>query len=92
MTLDLAGTPILSVITFLPLVGVLFIAFLPKGADGNARWAALWVTLFTFIVSLVIWIDFDHTTAEFQFVEECRGSGRSNTKWALTAFRCCSSS
>jgi NADH-quinone oxidoreductase subunit M len=69
MTLDLAGTPILSVITFLPLVGVLFIAFLPKGADGNARWAALWVTLFTFIVSLVIWIDFDHTTAEFQFVE-----------------------
>jgi NADH:ubiquinone oxidoreductase subunit 4 (subunit M) len=27
------------------------------------------VTLFTFIVSLVIWIDFDHTTAEFQFVE-----------------------
>ncbi|MCF8474374.1 MAG: NADH-quinone oxidoreductase subunit M [Emcibacter sp.] len=62
--------PILSIITFLPLLGVLFI-LLTKGenADRNARNAALWVTVFTFLASLILWFSFDKTTADFQFVE-----------------------
>ena len=36
----------------------------------NARWIALWTTLITFFVSLLIWWNFDTTTAGFQFVEE----------------------
>ena len=44
--------PILSVITFLPLVGALFICLL-RGDDEagvrNARWMALWTTLITFV-------------------------------------------
>ncbi|MEL6297220.1 MAG: NADH-quinone oxidoreductase subunit M [Pseudomonadota bacterium] len=67
---DLSETPILSVITFLPLVGVAFIAFLPKDAHRNARWAALFTTVFTFLASLTIWVNFDGSTAAFQFVEE----------------------
>jgi len=65
-------SPILSIITFLPLLGVLFIAFLPRNAAGdrNARHAALYTTIFTFAISLLIWINFDTTTADFQFVEE----------------------
>jgi NADH-quinone oxidoreductase subunit M len=61
---------LLSVVTFLPLAGALFIAFLNKDAKGNARWIALWTTLITFLVSLLIWWNFDKTTAGFQFVEE----------------------
>ncbi|MEM7774017.1 MAG: NADH-quinone oxidoreductase subunit M [Pseudomonadota bacterium] len=61
--------PLLSIITFLPLVGVLFIAFLPRDATRNARWGALWTTVVTFGVSLALWINFDPTTADFQFVE-----------------------
>src|SRR5688572_5800745 len=65
--------PILSVTTFLPLVGALFI-MLVKGeerlAKGTARWVALWTTLVTLAVSLVMVWRFDVTVAEFQFVEK----------------------
>jgi NADH-quinone oxidoreductase subunit M len=64
----------LSLITFLPLAGVLFILMArdekQEIVDRNARWIALWVSLITFLVSLVIWINFDTTSAGFQFVEE----------------------
>jgi len=70
--MNLTTSPILSIVTFLPLLGVLCIAFLPSSAAGdrNARWIALYTTLFTFAISLLIWINFDPSTADFQFVEE----------------------
>ncbi|MEQ1671204.1 MAG: NADH-quinone oxidoreductase subunit M [Hyphomicrobium sp.] len=61
---------LLSVVTFLPLVGALLIAFLNKDANGNARWIALWTTIITFLISTLIWWNFDKSTAGFQFVEE----------------------
>ena len=65
--------PILSVVTFLPLVGALFIVLL-RGDDEagarNARWIALWTTLVTFAVSLVLVWRFDPALAGFQFVEK----------------------
>jgi len=63
--------PILSVIVFLPIVGALFIAFLRDDAAGvqNARWVALWTTLVTFALSLILLWRFDYSSAEFQFVE-----------------------
>jgi NADH-quinone oxidoreductase subunit M len=68
--MNITTQPILSIVTFLPLVGALFIATLPKDAANNARWVALWTTLVTFGVSLLIWANFDSSTAAFQFVEE----------------------
>ncbi len=69
----MAGWPILSVITFLPIVGALFILAI-RGEDEislrNARFVALWTTIITFLLSLLLWIYFDHTTADFQFVEQ----------------------
>jgi NADH-quinone oxidoreductase subunit M len=64
--------PILSVITFLPIVGALFIATLgeDESSDRNARWAALWTTLITFAISLILLWRFDPSSAEFQFVEK----------------------
>ena len=61
---------ILSVITFLPLVGAVLIGFLNKDAKGNARWIAIWTTVLTFIVSLAIWINFDKSNPGFQFIED----------------------
>ncbi len=67
-----ASWPILSLVTFLPLVGAVFILFV-RGDDRtvaqNARWVALWTTVATFLVSLTLWIDFDRSSAAFQFVE-----------------------
>src|SRR5690348_10750650 len=64
--------PILSVVTFLPLAGAFFIALLPEDQAGtrNARWAALWTTLVTFVISLILIWRFDPTSADFQFVEK----------------------
>jgi NADH-quinone oxidoreductase subunit M len=65
--------PILSTITFLPLLGALLIAALrgrDESVDRNARFIALWTTLVTFALSLLLLRDFDPTTAQFQFVEQ----------------------
>ncbi|PKQ03974.1 MAG: NADH-quinone oxidoreductase subunit M [Alphaproteobacteria bacterium HGW-Alphaproteobacteria-12] len=63
---------ILSLITFLPLVGALVI-LVTRGDEAsvarNARYVALWTTSITFFVSLYIWWKFDPTTADFQFVQ-----------------------
>ena len=65
--------PILSTITFLPLLGALLIVALrarDEAGSRNARWVALWTTLVTFALSLLLWRDFDPSTAQFQFVEQ----------------------
>ena len=65
----MASWPILSLITFLPLVGALFILAL-RGEDEvtkrNARWVALWATLVTLAVSLILLWRFDPALPEFQ--------------------------
>jgi NADH-quinone oxidoreductase subunit M len=69
----MSSWPILSITTFLPVLGVLFIAMLNGDDDWvrrNARWAALWTTLVTFAVSLILLWRFDIASPEFQFVEK----------------------
>ncbi|MDT4742161.1 NADH-quinone oxidoreductase subunit M [Bradyrhizobium sp. WYCCWR 12699] len=65
--------PILSVTTFLPLVGAL-IVYLSRGDDEaakrNSRWIALWTTLITFAVSVILVMRFDPGNPDFQFVEK----------------------
>jgi NADH-quinone oxidoreductase subunit M len=72
--------PILSVVTFLPLVGAILIYVLARGgdaaADRNARWIALWTTIVTFAISLILVWRFDPTQSDFQFVEK--------TSWLAT--------
>ncbi len=67
-----AGFPVLSLVTFLPLVGVAILMTLRGNeADvaGNARWTALWTSLITFGISLVLWVRFDQRVSGYQFVE-----------------------
>ncbi|MEZ5856316.1 MAG: NADH-quinone oxidoreductase subunit M [Hyphomicrobiaceae bacterium] len=69
------GSNLLSLVTFLPCLFALAIATLNKESRGNARWFALWGTLITFAVSLLIWWNFDKTNPGFQFVEEAAWLG-----------------
>jgi NADH-quinone oxidoreductase subunit M len=65
--------PILSIVTFLPLVGALLIVIQRGEAEMVGRQAsliALWTSLITFALSLLLWIDFDSSTARFQFEEQ----------------------
>jgi NADH-quinone oxidoreductase subunit M len=71
------GFGVLSLVTFFPLVGALLIAAQNRAAKRNARWIALYTTLFTLGVSLWIWANFDKGSAAFQFVEEMNWLGGS---------------
>ena len=65
--------PWLSIIIFVPLVGIFFILLIRGDEETtarNARAIALWTSVVTFLVSLGIWINFDNSTSEFQFVEK----------------------
>src|SRR6201996_9376970 len=67
-----AGFPILSLITWLPLVGCLCIMMVRGDEEtvaSNARWTALWTSLLVFVLSLVLWVQFDPAEAGFQFNE-----------------------
>jgi NADH-quinone oxidoreductase subunit M len=68
----MASWPILSVVTFLPIAGALFVMALRDEAQAvrNARWVALWTTIVTFAVSLILVWRFDPGSPEFQFVEK----------------------
>ena len=65
--------PLLSLLIFLPLVGAVLILVLARGDEAvvarNSRWTALWTSAINFVLSLFIWVHFDTTTADFQFVE-----------------------
>ena len=64
--------PILSWLVLLPIIGAGIILLCSKddarGAE-SARMVALWTTLFIFGLSLLLWINFDNNTADFQFAE-----------------------
>ncbi|HEY5084266.1 MAG TPA: NADH-quinone oxidoreductase subunit M, partial [Rhizomicrobium sp.] len=63
---------LLSIITFLPLVGAVFILLLRGSSQAvarNAKWIALIFTIADFILTVVLWAKFDGSSSAFQFVE-----------------------
>ena len=69
LTMDLTSIPILSIITFLPLVGAIAVAIAPASV---ARPLALGFALLTWIVSLVLLVGYLPGRPGFQFVERLR--------------------
>ena len=65
--------PLLSVITFLPLTGVLFL-MLVRGSEANvatnSKLVALWVSGFTFLLSVFLYFGFDPNLSGYQFEEQ----------------------
>ena len=66
--------PLVSVIIFLPLIGALIILFIKEDelTSINIKWAALFTTLGTFILSLILWLQFDYLNPSYQFQEKFR--------------------
>ena len=79
----ISSWPLLSVITFLPLTGVLFLLLIRGNTESvatNARLVALWVSGFTFLLSLSLYFGFDAEMTGYQFEERAdwiSGSGNS---------------
>jgi NADH-quinone oxidoreductase subunit M len=70
----MSNWPLLTLVAFLPLVGAAFIFLFANGekevSDRNSKSVALLTTTLTFLISLIIWGQFDNSTAAFQFVEK----------------------
>ncbi len=65
--------PILSTVTFLPLVGIVLILLIrddSEAARRNIKSIAFVTTAFTFVISLFIWAGFDNSDPGFQMVEK----------------------
>ncbi|MCP5412615.1 MAG: NADH-quinone oxidoreductase subunit M, partial [Alphaproteobacteria bacterium] len=60
--------PLLSLCTFVPLVGAAAILLMPR--PDSARWIALGTTIVTFVLSLMVWAAFDPSNPGFQLVEK----------------------
>jgi NADH-quinone oxidoreductase subunit M len=68
----MSNFPILSLLIFIPLIGALFILAIRGDEEivkRNARQVALWTSSVVFALSLLLWKNFDISTADFQFVE-----------------------
>ncbi len=65
--------PILSLTTFLPMVGAALI-LLTRGeghaVERNAKYIALWTSVIVFFVSLTLWVNFDFDEVGYQFEEQ----------------------
>jgi NADH-quinone oxidoreductase subunit M len=69
----MASFPILSALLFVPIIGAALMLLL-RGTEENiarqSRMIALVTTLVSFALSVQLWLGFDSTTADFQFVEK----------------------
>ncbi|MBT7897458.1 MAG: NADH-quinone oxidoreductase subunit M, partial [Rhodospirillales bacterium] len=68
----MSNWPLLSLTTFVPLIGAAFI-FLIRGDEAvvarNARNVALWTSLITMVLAVMVWAQFDPKSAAFQLEE-----------------------
>jgi NADH-quinone oxidoreductase subunit M len=64
--------PIISVTIFLPLLGSLIIFLIKEdeSSSNNIKWAALWTSIGTFILSCLIWLQFDNAFVGYQLIEK----------------------
>ncbi len=61
--------PVLTLLVSLPVIGAVLVLLLGKGRDNAVRQLALAVSLITFALSLYMWLHFDPSSADYQFVE-----------------------
>ena len=67
--------PLLSLVTFLPLLGALLLLLVRthgEAAAATARRIALWTSLLAWVLSLALWVGFEPGRAGFQFEERAQ--------------------
>src|SRR5919198_1909592 len=70
--IDIDAIPLVSLVVFLPLLGAIVIAFLPRTNGGAVRWVALGTALLTWVVSLMLLLAYSparSSVRQFDLVE-----------------------
>ena len=68
--MDFLNTHLLSLILFVPTLAALIMFFLPGGETKLLRWFAFSASLIPFVLTLVLWSNFDPDKTGFQFQEQ----------------------
>jgi NADH-quinone oxidoreductase subunit M len=63
-------THLLSVITFLPLLGAVLVALLPRGEGGQHKGVAFFFSLLTFLISILLWTGFRPGASRYAFEQK----------------------
>ncbi|MDA3861825.1 MAG: NADH-quinone oxidoreductase subunit M [Melioribacteraceae bacterium] len=72
------GFPLLTLLIFIPIVGMIIVLLLPKNADNNVRYTTLGVTALQLILAVFMMLNFDYSAggifeaSSFQFIEKVR--------------------
>ena len=66
--------PLLSLTIFLPFLGALIILLIKEDENSvnNIKKVALWTSVGVFLLSILIWLQFDSSNAGYQFEEKFR--------------------
>jgi NADH-quinone oxidoreductase subunit M len=84
------GFPILSLITFLPVLGMIAILFIPKGQAKTVKWLTLAVTALQVVLAVVLMANYNYNAAgvfdekSFQFIEKFRWINITGISWLGT--------
>lgn len=73
----------LEILILLPLIGSLFIIFVPKENIILIRNIALNTSLITFLTSVILWINFDSFVSKFQFITKIQWLSSLNINFIL---------
>lgn len=60
---------LLLIIILLPLVGAFFLLFFPNWSFNSIKTFTLNISCFNFLISILLWIEFDNSTAKFQYIK-----------------------
>ncbi|MFA3783082.1 NuoM family protein [Melioribacteraceae bacterium 4301-Me] len=86
----MSGFPILTLITFLPILGMVIILFLPKDQYRPIRYTALIITAIQVLLAVILLANYNYSAAgvfdakSFQFVEKFRWIEISGISWLGT--------
>jgi len=77
------GFPILSTLIFLPVAGAALLLFIDRGKEELIKWVSLGVSIITFLISLLLFTNFDKTTHQMQFTEKLAWIPAWNVNYSL---------
>ena len=61
---------ILSILTFLPLIGMVLVLLTPERSKNTIRWGSVLFSLLPLALSIIAWASYDMKQSGFQFVEK----------------------
>lgn len=68
--MDFFANHLLTFILFSPVLAAVVLLLLPQDQDDLTRWAAFVLSFIPFVLSLILWFNFDPSQAGFQFEEK----------------------